>query len=30
MTGEEFHTWLGETAETHKELMTGAGFLATN
>jgi putative tricarboxylic transport membrane protein len=30
MSGEEFQTWLGETAEKHKELMTGAGFIATN
>ena len=30
MSGEEFTAWLGETADKHKELMTGAGFIATN
>jgi putative tricarboxylic transport membrane protein len=28
MTGDEFKTWLGETATLHKDLMTNAGFIA--
>ena len=28
MSGDEFKTWLGETEERHRTLMTEAGFLA--
>jgi putative tricarboxylic transport membrane protein len=30
MSGEEFKTWVSQTAQRHKELMTTAGFIATN
>ena len=30
MVGDEFKAWLAEAAETHKNLMTNAGFIATN
>lgn len=30
LTGEEFHAWLEKTATQHKDLMSAAGFLATN
>ena len=30
MSGDEYKAWLGETATRHKELMTAAGFIATN
>jgi putative tricarboxylic transport membrane protein len=28
MAGDEYRTWLGETAQLHKDLMTKAGFLS--
>jgi len=28
MTGDEFRAWVQKAAETHKDLMTKAGFVA--